>query len=208
MLRILHYCACNRDHARKPHLLAAATNEVYTQVTGRGHKRETFTRLSLGIFRLGTFALNLSLAMLVWRLSPSIPRLETFPWDLSTLRLKTFEWYLSLAIFRLGVFAWHLSCGTPSHENFQLGIVRLDHFIWDLSLESFRLGSAVWDPLLGSLSLETLACELRIGELALDVGGIVWRILVEHKAIPGFLICGIRSLLGKPSRGENRTPRK
>ena len=61
--------------------------------------------------------------------------------------------------------------------------------MWDLSLESFRLGSFVWDPLLGNLSLETLACELRSGELALDAGGIGCLILVEPEEIAGCSTC-------------------
>ena len=172
MLRILHYCACNRDHARKPHLLAAATNEVYTQVTGRGHKRETFTRhfaldpllnarwrftsplVSLGIFCLGTFALNLSLAMLVWRLSPSIPRLETFPWDLSLRNdhfqtasqqmhlwiccLRLYAWKRSSDIFRLGSFAWEFSLDISPVVHLRMKTFSLESFAWIISYGIFR----------------------------------------------------------------------
>ena len=59
--------------------------------------------LSLGHFRLETFAWRLLFGTFAWELSLGNVRLGTFAWEL--VRLGSFVWELTLGNFRMGTFA-------------------------------------------------------------------------------------------------------
>ena len=84
----------------------------------------------------------------------------TLELSLGIRRLEATDWNFSLGKFRLGISAWELRLNVfrfRSLGDFRIGSLRLETFACDLSLGTFA-----WEPSLGTLGVVSFAWILRV----------------------------------------------
>ena len=113
-------------------------------------------------------------------------------------------WYISLEMFCLGTVAWKLLTGS----------FRLGAFAWDislgifylvyLSLWIFRLVASPWDLSIGNSCLGAFTSHLSLGNFR----WLGWLEDSTSSISHPLLRNGVRTLLGKPSQGEQKQKNK